>query len=1354
MRPGRGGTGHRWPGDATVSPAGDQQALADTVCRMLTGPAGPSPTSAKRPSAHLLRECRADLPTAVIEVLEQATALDPADRFADVAAFASAWQQAVRSNDRQQRRGPSNAASSTSQPIGTSRPESLVNPYKGLRAFGEADTIEFFGRDHVVDDAVNACRRERFVTVVGPSGSGKSSLIRAGVVPRLRESGAYVAAMVPGHHPMVEVTTALRQIAVATASPRDNTGERGEMLLDTITDLLPSGTDDAVIVVDQFEELWTLTERDERTRFLDALADAVDRPESRVKVIAVIRADFFDRPMQHPRIGPRLRAATIPVTAMAPDEVRQAVTNPAARIGIGCEPGLVAELVADVATHPGSLPMLQYALTELFERRTDATMTLAAYRAAGGLTGALTGRAEELCQRFEPAAVRQLFARLVTLGDNGTDIRRRAHRSDLAGIEDELIDAFGRHRLLTFDRDPGTREPTVEVAHEALLGSWPRLAGWLATGREELQVLRDLADGATGWHQRGRDPGDLYRGPRLDTARTYAGSHPATLTEHEQAFLSASVRRATRSRRLRTLATATLVALALVATATATGAIQQRRRADRAAATASASAARADVEAGQANQNAQQALDNATRAAAAETEQRDTATDAEIRQLALEGRELAASQPSLGLLLAAEAYQRLPHDIDTQGGLQASILANPYLQAVIPTGPIALRITSRITTDGIIASLTDNAINVTDLATLTTRLVPGDYQQAHSIELWPDDHTAAIPIGDTLRLVDLDNGKQAAPPIPLPAGKVNNLYVPPVIQHDLVLLTDGRLVVDDASGYTIVTTDFRTEQIPNAIPPSFLRGPAVATDTPVLVQGSPIGATIEVIHLDGSEPARTFDVATTNLNVWAINPDATRVVVGAANGDVVITDTHGTTITRRQVTDAVIGLTYLTDGRLAITTLAGTLQLTDPDTLEPLTTISLPAVGLAPPVFSPDARHAVASAGGSLAVLDLTGRSVLSTVAPGYVAGGLSPDGRRIAALRDDATVVVLDATTFTILAGPWQPDDVEPGNIGHYIAWSPDGTRFAIRGHTAHVNIIDATTGHNDIIPIAAASSLASTVTFTADNTHLLVPDEFTGIELIDLTTHTVVAHAFDPTWTVAFDATIDPDGTRFALDTFSTNELLLDTTTLKPVATCDTQAGFSAWDPTGHHLAVATHNGDVVILDQNCHRQLTLTGSHAAGSVRFTNDATKVLGRDLTGSRLWDLATGRQIGTTFPDPNYANTGYGITATGQLFTFALRDEQLLLVDLDPDHWLAHACTVAGRNLTTDEWTRYLAPLGPTDPPAPNTPRRRPDLRPGDFGCAHAFETERSAPQAISAFVRTRCPSSARFRQGRGVPAA
>ena len=217
------------------------------------------------------------------------------------------------------------------------------------------------------------------------------------------------------------------------------------------------------------------------------------------------------------------------VTPLDGDELERAITGPADRVGVSVEPALVAALVADATTNPASLPLLQYTLTELYDRRDGTRLTLDAYRELGGLAGSVAGRADALCEEVgDVDAVRRLFERLVSPGGGTEDTRRRARMSELHGVPASVIEAFGDARLLAFDHDPVTREPTVEVAHEALIRNWPRLRGWLDEDRESLTVMRHLTDAADAWDARGREPGDLYRGARLAAASRPRGRQAVT----------------------------------------------------------------------------------------------------------------------------------------------------------------------------------------------------------------------------------------------------------------------------------------------------------------------------------------------------------------------------------------------------------------------------------------------------------------------------------------------------------------------------------------------------------------------------------------------------------------------------------------------------------------------------------------------------------------------------------------------------------------------------------------------------------------------------------------------------------
>jgi DNA-binding SARP family transcriptional activator len=285
-----------------------------------------------------------------------------------------------------------------------------ANPYKGLLPFTEDDAETFFGRDELTDRLVRRLAGGcRFLTVVGPSGSGKSSLVRAGLVPALRSGAAKgseawgIALVTPGDDPVAALE-----------------GARGQI----------GGT--GVLIVDQLEELYTHAVDDhDRRRFLAELA-ATATAETRIRTVVTLRADFYDRPLADPVLADLIRQGTEVVLPLSPGELQQAISAPANRVGVQVQPELVAHIVGDVTDQPGALPLLQYALTEVFDRRPDGVLDVSTYQVVGGVSGALARRAEDLYGSLSPAgreATRQLLLRLITPGQGSGDTRRACRKA-------------------------------------------------------------------------------------------------------------------------------------------------------------------------------------------------------------------------------------------------------------------------------------------------------------------------------------------------------------------------------------------------------------------------------------------------------------------------------------------------------------------------------------------------------------------------------------------------------------------------------------------------------------------------------------------------------------------------------------------------------------------------------------------------------------------------------------------------------------------------------------------------------------------------------------------------------------
>ncbi|MFI6094690.1 helix-turn-helix domain-containing protein [Lentzea sp. NPDC051213] len=404
------------------------------------------------------------------------------------------------------------------------------SPYTGLAAFQPEDADRFFGRDRLVGDLAERVSQHRVVVVVGASGAGKSSLLRAGLMPRL---GNRAVLFTPGPRP-----------------------------LDECARVIANAKSDTVFVVDQFEEIFTLCEdRDVRRRFVDLLTGR--------KVVLGVRADFYGHCTDFPALVEAMGDAQVTVGPMSTDELRAAIIQPARRTGHAVETALVAELVANCAEQAGALPLLSHALLETWHRRKGNTLTLQGFRAAGGFEGALTRTAESVFARFterQQELVRSLFIRLTAVGDGTEDTKRRICRNELDDDPDAVLvlEALTTHRLVTVDQE------RVEITHEALIRCWPRLREWLAADRDGLRAHRDLAESAAVWESLDRDPGALIRGARLASFRDWRPPNPLTVRESE--FLTASLTMesaelaATRKDRRRLRVGVALLSVLLVAT--------------------------------------------------------------------------------------------------------------------------------------------------------------------------------------------------------------------------------------------------------------------------------------------------------------------------------------------------------------------------------------------------------------------------------------------------------------------------------------------------------------------------------------------------------------------------------------------------------------------------------------------------------------------------------------------------------------------------------------------------------------------------------------------------------------------
>jgi transcriptional regulator with XRE-family HTH domain len=445
-------------------------------------------------------------------------------------------------------------------------PAAGLPPYKGLHYFDEADAEWFFGREALTDRLVarltdRAASDQRFLVVVGASGSGKSSVVRAGLIPTLRwqppTSGWPIFVLTPTAHPLESLAAAVQGEAPAGHSTRKLVGELAQEpgRLGRVLQAIPASAAAAhtLLVVDQFEELFTLCRSEvEQLAFVQNLTAAACQPGGTAVILPIVRADFYAHCARFDQFRQLLAQHQEYIGPMTVDELCRAIVEPAQRGHWELEPGLVELLLHDVGAdsgrgpEPGALPLLSHALLATWERRRGRTLTLSGYTASGGVRGAIAETAESVfydqLDRDQRQIARQIFLRLTALGgdDAQADTRRRVSIDELPSRPEEremvhqVLSALADARLVTTDQN------AAEVAHEALIREWPTLRGWLEEDREGLRLHRHLTEAAQEWDALERDPGSLYRGARLAQAVEWAAQHTDTVNALERAYLDAA----------------------------------------------------------------------------------------------------------------------------------------------------------------------------------------------------------------------------------------------------------------------------------------------------------------------------------------------------------------------------------------------------------------------------------------------------------------------------------------------------------------------------------------------------------------------------------------------------------------------------------------------------------------------------------------------------------------------------------------------------------------------------------------------------------------------------------------------
>ena len=1252
------------------------------------------------------------------------------------------------------------------------------NPYRGLEAFREQDARYFMGRDRDIQDVLAMLQQRPFVAVVGASGSGKSSLLFAGVVPQLRKQGCWlIADFRPRGDPFRELATALTLLLYPGLDElerlekrkqlADKLNERSLNLVDVVDLLLRSYPGKRLLLIaDQFEELYTQNLAPERQRqFLDELAAAVRAQAKKpaFTLLLAMRVDFLGQALDYEPFAELIKPNHLLLGPMGQAGLAAAIESPARQLGVKLEEGLAERILQDLGQEPGTLPLLEFALTQLWERQQYRQLTHAAYEAIGGVTQALARHADETLARFqdERDRLRRVFVQLVRPGEGTEDTRQVATREQVGADNWNLVTELADERLVVTGRDAQGQE-TVEVVHEALLRHWQPLRQWIEQDRQFRVWQNRLRLALQEWHEQGHDEGALLRGARLAEAAERLNNHMDELNRAEKEYIKSSIavreREAAEHRRrqrqvISGLTVGLLVALLLIGMS---GFFWHRSEQQRHIALARQLAAQAGL-----------VLDGAG--------------SGQIRSGLLATESLQHFSTPEGFMAWAGAMELLPHRLALNRIPHKDVVGSAYTITTAVFSPDRQRLATA--SEYLMVWLWDVASG-RELARL-------NHENVVSMAFSPDGQRLATAGKDkTARIWDVSSGRELARLNH--ENKVVSVAFSPNGQHLATGSWRSEQLWDVASGRELAhLTRNRisggwTEDL--AFSPDGTR--LASADTYVRLWNIASGQELARLPRENLEGM---------MSTVAFSPDGTRLA-GGGGSDARLWDVASSReLVRLRPEYQLVALAFSPDGqRLATASTGKAVQLWDPANGRELVRLNHEGpVSLM--VFSPDGQRLATATGlnnqtvRTVRVWDLTTGQELARLAyeDQVLTVTFSLDGQHLTTMSKDQTLQVWDLATRKEFVRLPHEGEVTA------VAFSPDGQRLATASDDKTARLWDAANGRE--LARLAHEARVSSVAFSPDGQHLSTASwdktarlwetaggrELTRLNQIglftafsldgrrlaaasdgtttvwDLATEKELAHlthagkveavAFSPDGQRLATASIknaseDKTGTVWDLTTGMVH--IWDLVTAQELArlTRTYSVGRIIFSPDGRRLATASKDNTVRLWDAASGRELArLEYKSSVTALAFSPDGQRLAtasGEDYT-ARLWNAASGRELASLAhgsrwvkavvfsPDgQRLATTSDDKTArvwdlaTGQELARLNHADTVQVVAFSPDGqrlatasgntvrvWLwraedliAEACKRLPRNLTHQEWWQYVGEEVPYHATCPNLP--------------------------------------------------